>query len=88
MFDEIRYLMLQAPTYNDRLAKIRSGFFLKDILDRAMTANDPTVNSNSMYMYSAHGKTMANLLHTMKMLPVRCTCPVRLYNISYYGKYF
>lgn len=70
MFNKIRHLMLQAPTYTDRMAKIRSGFFFKEILDRATTANDTAVNQNSMYMYSAHGKTMANLLNTLKMLPV------------------
>lgn len=70
MFNEIRKLMLQAPTYTEPMAKIRSGFFLKEILDRARTAKDPSAMEHSMYMYSAHGKTMANLLHTLKMLPV------------------
>lgn len=61
---------MEANTYTETMAKIRSGFFLKEMLDRAKTAKDPTVNVNSMYMYSVHGKTIANLLHALKMLPV------------------
>lgn len=60
--------MQKAPTYTEQLAKIRVGFLIKDILDRA---NLPIANqTESLYMYSGHGRTMANVMHTLNMFQV------------------
>lgn len=79
LFDGIAHLMLKAPTFNEQLSKLRVGLFLKEILDRATSIKD---DQNSMYMYSAHGKTMANLLHTLNMLPVSLNQPLVSPNVK------
>lgn len=58
--EQMYHLMRRASTYNKGLARLRSGYLLKEILDRA---SDP--KTQTLYMYSAHGFTIADLLNTL-----------------------
>lgn len=55
-------------TGTDTLKKIRSGFLLKDILDRFSRKLNPITaidGSLQMYLYSAHDITIADMLNSL-----------------------
>lgn len=66
---EIDYLFQLAYTiqaYTPTLAKIRSGFLLKDILDRSAAKSNGTLSPDlSVFVYSTHDPVLATLMYAM-----------------------
>lgn len=61
-------LSFQTPTFNRKLARLKSGSLLKEVLDRFNDKiNHKLKPSRSLWMYSAHDTTVANLLNTLKV---------------------
>lgn len=59
------------PTFTPELAKLRSGFLLKDILDRSVSkSQNRLVPNQSLWMYSAHEATIANMLNSLGLFTV------------------
>lgn len=64
-------LSLKTNTYNRKLARLKTGPLLKEILDRFMDKISHKLRrQRSLHMYSAHDSTVANLLNTLKMFKV------------------
>lgn len=64
-------LSFQTPTYNRKLARLKSGPLLKEILDRFNAKSHHKLKPNrSLWMYSAHDTTVANLLNTLKLFSI------------------
>lgn len=58
-------------TYTPQLAKLKAGFLLKEILDRFRNKSIDNLSPNrSMWMYSAHDTTVANVLNTLGLFEV------------------
>lgn len=56
------------PTYTRTLARLKTGPLLQEILDRFTNkTNKKHSPSQSLWMYSAHDTTVANLLNTLKV---------------------
>lgn len=63
--EKLARLSFVQPTYTSEMAKLRSGFLLKEILDNSMKKFTNSSNTPSMVVYSAHHNTIANILHTI-----------------------
>lgn len=60
---KVVYLLRAKP----ELVKIRSGFLLKEMLERFKTKLNGTLTPNrALWMYSAHSSTITTLLNGMK----------------------
>lgn len=58
----------QTPTYNRKLARLKCGPLLKDILKRFSDKSKHKLKPNrSLWIYSAHDTTIANLLNTLNL---------------------
>jgi len=61
-------------TYTRQLARLKAGPLLKDILTRISQKHKKQLNPDrSVFIYSAHDTTVANLLNTLKLFEV-CVC--------------
>lgn len=70
--DQLVQLIFKALTYVPNLAKIRSGFLLKDILDRSALKNHGSLVPNlSVYMYSVHDTNIYSLITALGIPSVR-----------------
>lgn len=71
---EFEYLAKQHfPTYTrtNEMKKLRSGFQLKEILDRSRNKTLSTLTPDrSLWMYSAHDVTIANVLDSLGLFEV------------------
>lgn len=55
----------------NEMKKLKSGFLLKEILDRFTSKVQSTLNPNrSLWMYFAHDITLSNMLNTLGMFEV------------------
>lgn len=65
--DRLSQMYYNIPSYTPRLAKIRSGFLLKDILDRsALKANGTlTPAQRTVQVYSAHDIILSSILYAL-----------------------
>ena len=58
-------------TITPKLARLKGGFLLKDILDRFTNKSLGILSPNrQMWVYSAHDTTVANLLNTLNIFEV------------------
>lgn len=59
-------------TITPKLARLQGGFLLKDILDRFANKSKGILKPNrSMWVYSGHDTTVANLLNTLGLFEVK-----------------
>lgn len=55
-------------TYTPQLARLKSGLLLKEMLDRFSNKTNSNLTPNrSLWIYSAHDTTVANILNTLNM---------------------
>lgn len=63
------YFNIFTPT--TEMKKLKSGFLLKDILDRFMNKTQSTLSPNrSLWLYFAHDITLSNMLNTLGVFKV------------------
>lgn len=66
--EKLARVMFSVGAYNPTLARLRSGFLFKQILDRSLSKSHETLVPNrSVNVYSAHGSTIANMLSLLRM---------------------
>lgn len=66
--EKLTRAMSSAGAYNPTLARLRSGFLFKQILDRSGSkGNGALVPDRSVNVYSAHGSTIANMLSLLRI---------------------
>lgn len=77
----ISYHAFAVKTITPKLARIQSGFLLKDMLDRFDNKTRSLLSPDrSMWVYSAHDTTVASLLNTLGLFEVRfCNYIISLY---------
>lgn len=63
--------MLKAPTMNSKLAKLRAGFLIKDIIQRASGKSN---SNHSMYLYAGHESTIVDVMNTLRIFNVSIYC--------------
>lgn len=69
--DEVSLLYYTVPAYTPQLAKFRTGFFFKDILDRSTSKVNGTLSPDiSAYVYSAHDINISTVLVGLGMWDV------------------
>lgn len=65
----IQWFTIFTPT--TEMKKLRSGFLLKEILERFMNETHSTLSSNpNLWMYFAHDITIANMLNSLGVFEV------------------
>ena len=58
-------------TFTPNLAKVRCGYFLKDLLDRCTEKHMGTLHPNqTVFMYSLHDNILSNVLHALGLYDV------------------
>lgn len=58
-------------TYTRQLARLKTGPLVKDMLERFVDKSKGKLNPDrSVWIYSAHDTTVANLLNTLKLFEV------------------
>lgn len=61
-------------THTTEMKKLRSGFLLKEILDRFKEKSQSLLSPDrTMWMYFAHDTTIANVLNSLGLFEVRTT---------------
>lgn len=59
------------PTNTKLLARLKAGYFVRDILERfTMKAEQTLSPDRSMWIYSAHDSTIANILNALGLFEV------------------
>lgn len=70
--DFLSKMYYTVESYTPTLAKIRSGFLLKDILDRSSLKSNGTLSPDlSVFVYSSHDNVLSNLMYSMNISNVR-----------------
>ncbi|XP_055305422.1 prostatic acid phosphatase-like isoform X2 [Sitodiplosis mosellana] len=65
-FEYLMHYYFQMFTPNNEMKKIKSGFLLKEILDRFTNKTQSTLSLNrSLYLYFAHDITISNMLNSL-----------------------
>lgn len=68
-------------TYTPQLARLKLGPLLKEILDRFVSKTVSKLNPDrSLWIYSAHDTTVANLLNTLGLFEVNIFMPKIYYD--------
>lgn len=66
--DFLSQMLYTVESYTPTLAKIRSGFLLKDILDRSTLKSNGTLSPDlSVMVYSSHDNVLSNLMYSMNI---------------------
>lgn len=61
----------QTNTYTPQLARLKAGFLLREILNRFTDKSQDRLKPNrSLWIYSAHDTTVANILNTLGLFEV------------------
>lgn len=61
----------EEATNTKELARLKSGFLLREILDRFNAKANSTLTPNrSIWLYSAHDLTIANMLNSLNLFEV------------------
>lgn len=69
--DKVALLYYILPSYTPLLAKFRTGYFLKDVLDRSTSKANGTLSPDiSLYIYSAHDINISTVLQGLGMWDV------------------
>lgn len=69
--DEITILHFTLPSFTPALSKFRTGYILKEILDRSMSKVNGTLSPDiSVYQYSAHDINISSTLVALGMFDV------------------
>lgn len=73
--DKLAQLAYDIPSYTPFLSKTRSGFLLKDILDRSDQKSTGALQPDiSVYVYSAHDGTLETLMYSLGISDVSYHC--------------
>lgn len=67
-FEDLALYWYRMFTATDEMKKLRSGYLLKDILDRF--SNKTLVGGRSLWMYFAHDITLSNMLNSLGVFNV------------------
>lgn len=60
------------PSNTRLLARLKAGFLIREILERFTMKKDSTLSPDrSLWIYSAHDSTVANVLNTLGLFEVR-----------------
>lgn len=71
-FEYLALFHFKIFTPTTQMKKLKSGFLLKEILDRSMAKTQATGSPDySLYMYFAHDNTIANMLNSLGLYWVR-----------------
>lgn len=69
--DKLALLTYVLPSYNTEMAKFRSGYLFKEILDRSTNkTNGLLVPDRSLWMYSTHETVIASFLYALGVFNV------------------
>lgn len=72
VFEELTYQWGKIFTATTEMKKLRSGFLLKEILNRFSSKTQSTLSSNrNLWMYFAHDITIANMLNSLGVFEVQ-----------------
>lgn len=64
--DKLTYFFLALRAYTVEQAKFRSGYLLKDILDRSVAKSTGQLNPNrTVWMYSSHDTVLFAILYSL-----------------------
>lgn len=70
-FIEFVIFSLLFPTNTKLLARLKAGFFIRDILERFTMKKDSTLSPDrSLWIYSAHDMTMIHILNALNLFEV------------------
>lgn len=71
VLDKVTKFMLIQDSETPELARLTSGFLLKEMLERFSQKVNSTLNPNrSLWLYSAHDYTMTNFLNSLGLYEV------------------
>lgn len=72
-FETIAYLGFQMTTKTTEMARLSVGFLIRDILDRFSSKIASKLSPDrSLWIYSAHDSTIANVLNALGLFEVNC----------------
>lgn len=72
--EKLANICFTMATNTKQLARLKVGFLLREILDRFTMKSSSTLSPNrSLWIYSAHDGTIANVLNALGLFEVRKT---------------
>lgn len=72
--EKLSHFCFAIPTNTKLLARLKTGFLIREILQRFSMKIDSTLSPDrSLWIYSAHDSTLANVLNTLGLFEVRST---------------
>lgn len=70
--EKIAQFCFAMPSNTKLLARLKAGFLIREILERFTLKKDATLSPDrSLWIYSAHDSTVANVLNTLGLFEVR-----------------
>lgn len=63
----------QLPTMTNKLARLKAGFFIREILDRLASKTKSASSALPIWMYFGHDTTIANVLNALGLFQVFST---------------
>lgn len=78
-FEYLMHYYFQMFTQTPEMKRIKSGYLLKEILDRFTNKTQSTLSPDrSLWLYFAHDITITNMLNSLGLFKVQITCYMQL----------